>query len=138
MAQDSFQRLVDIDRGGDVDQDPRPGKIFYGTPTSNKYNSPTQTSADFTGEPSNGYVMSTTTHLGESGQPVWVSMEATRIQNGAAQTLTMDIFNEDSRPQVVVNVADMSQGSPNIGLPGNGTHQGWQLNGEQLGYFMSV
>jgi hypothetical protein len=153
MAKDSFQSLVDLDKSSclpmvgetlsvltadHTDLDPRPGKIFLTTPTSNKWNSPAETVAEFTGDSSNGYAMSTTTHLGEDGQPIWVTHEAARIQNGHAQTLTLEIFNKDdgSRPQIVVNVADMNEGSPNIGGPGNGTFQHWDMTGEQLGGYL--
>jgi hypothetical protein len=150
MAEDSFQSLVDLDKsaynpmmvggvlgalGSDgADFDPRPGKIHRVELASNKWKSPAVTVAEYTGDSSNGYAMSTTTHLGEDGQPMWVSHEAVRIQNGQAQTLTVNVGNQDgsSRPQIVVNVADMNEGSPNIGSPGNGTFQHWSLTGEQL------
>lgn len=152
MAEDRFQSLVDSDKtdgpvpGGAViddgldrgDIDPRPAKIHRFDSTSNKWNTPALTVADFTGDPSNGYAISTTMHLGEDSQPIWVTHEAMRIQNGQAQTLTMEVFNKDdgSRPQIVVNVADMDEGSPNIGSPGHGTFQRWEMNGEQLGYLI--
>jgi hypothetical protein len=151
MAQDSFQSLIDNDRtpaeghdavstydpGSGADVDDRPGKVMRFEPVSNKANSPAVIVADFTGDASNGYAMSSTTNLDENGQAIFVTQQAVRIQNGHAETVTMEIFSQEgSRPQVVVNVAEMSQGCPNPDSSGRGSYQRWQMNPEQLGYLM--